>query len=95
MSCPSEIEHALLIILRLGILNARNSGWEGDAQRCALESDHIHNLPDLLSHFSPDSLRYYYEVERPLYAEKSPEGARLFEPYWETLEEFLSHQPAS
>jgi hypothetical protein len=95
MNCPPEIEDAVLTILKLGILHARSSGWEGDASRCALESDHVHNLPDLLSNFSLESLRYYYEVERPLYAERNPEGARLFEPHWETLEGFLNHQPAS
>ena len=96
MNCPAEIEHALLEILRVGILQVRSSGWDGDAQRCVIESDHIHNLPHVLDQFSFEALRYYYDVERRVYVATGPAGAaRSFERHWEVLAEFLHHEPVS
>lgn len=94
MNCPPDVENALLEILRIGLLQVRNSAWEGDPQRCAVEADHLHNLPQLLQQFSLETLRYYYEVERPAYIDQCPDAVHLFEPHWETLAEFLNHQPA-
>jgi hypothetical protein len=95
MNFPPEVEHALLQILRFGILQARLAGWEGDAKLAAFEADHVHNLPQVLDQQSMEGLRYYYDVERPCYLERRSAGRSQFEPHWETLTEFLQHQPAS
>ncbi len=84
MDCPDEIADIILGILRSGILAARNSG---DAGRSALEADHLHNLPELLRHFRPELLRYYWNVERPAYLKAaSRQNTQRFEPLWAQLE---------
>lgn len=95
MNCPPEIAEALVGILQMGILRIRASGWAGDANRCAIEADHIHNLPDILANFSFDRLKYYWEFERPYFLRRSEaEGARVFETWWGKLESCLSREPA-
>jgi hypothetical protein len=58
----------------------------GDPESCAVEADHIHNLSALLQNYSPDLLKYYWEVERPSFVSHS-EGVDLstFEPLWNEL----------
>jgi hypothetical protein len=93
MNCPSEIAEILFTILKLGILRARASGWEGNAARCAIELDHAHNLPDLLNRYSPEALLYYWEVERPEFIRQSnPSDWAVFEPLWAEL---ARHIPGS
>jgi hypothetical protein len=67
MNCPPDVAAILLDLLGRGILHCRVAGWSGDADRCAAIADHVHNLPDLLARYSPDKLRYYWEVERPAF----------------------------
>jgi hypothetical protein len=59
MPKPAEISEILTEMLTTGLLRIRALGWSGEAERCAIESDHIHNVPDLLTHFSPERLGYY------------------------------------
>jgi len=54
MTCPTEIAEILTEILRTGLLRIRALGWSGNAERCAIEADHLHNVPDLLAHYSPE-----------------------------------------
>jgi hypothetical protein len=86
MNCPSAIADILLEIIQLGVLRIRAQGWEGNPGRCAVEADHIHNLPALVQDYSPDRLKYYWEVERPSFVSRSA-GASLtsFEPLWDEL----------
>jgi hypothetical protein len=35
-------------ILRIGLLRIRAFGEEGLADRCAIEADHLHNLPEIV-----------------------------------------------
>jgi len=56
MDCPDQIADIVLQILREGVLAARSAG---NAERSALEADHVHNLPDLLRCFHPELLTYY------------------------------------
>jgi hypothetical protein len=90
MNCPEEIAEIVLEIVRIGLLNLRASGWSGDGLLCAVESDHIHNLPILLERYSPEMLRYYWDVERTSYATQVP-AARLavWEPLWRRLREHV------
>jgi hypothetical protein len=86
MNCPAEVADILLEILGQGVLQARAAGWSGDADRAAVEADHVHNLPGLVAHYSPARLRYYWEAERPSYlARATPERAAPFQPLWERL----------
>jgi hypothetical protein len=59
MPCPTEIAEILVKLLTTGLLRIRVLGWSGDAEGCAIESDHIHNVPDRLVHYSPERFDYY------------------------------------
>src|SRR4051812_39757913 len=86
MSCPPEITAVILKLMETGLLRIRSLGWSGQADRCAIETDHIHNLPDLLTDFSRDRLSYYWRVERTSYMTQTPESQRAgWEPLWQKL----------
>jgi hypothetical protein len=94
MSCPPEVAAIIHEILTAGILRVRALGESGDAARCAIEADHLHNLPGLLTAFSPQSLRYYWEVERPSFIHRSsPADLALFEPLWKKLASNVAAAP--
>jgi hypothetical protein len=60
--------------------------WEGNTEQCAIESDHIHNLPDLIADYSSDKVAYYWNVERPEYIKQVPEDRLAgWEPLWRQL----------
>jgi hypothetical protein len=83
MQCPPEIAEIVCAILRTGLLRIRAFG---DAHRCALEADHLHNLPGLLANYKPELLDYYRRVERVGFIERStPEDVQGFEPLWKGL----------
>ena len=87
-SLPPDVAEIVLEIIQAGLLRIRAAGWEGDAGRCAVEADHIHNLPQLLRDYSPELLRFYWEVERSTFAsQSSSRNANLaeFERLWERL----------
>jgi hypothetical protein len=87
MNCPPEVAEVVLDILQAGLLCIRASGWSGDDRRCAVEADHLHNLPALLSNYSPQLLRFYWDVERTSYLnEIGPESAAVFASQWKRLE---------
>ena len=67
MHCTAEIAEVILRILQNGLLRVRALAWQGQAELCGVESDHIHNLPDLLADYTPEKLHYYWNVERPEY----------------------------
>jgi hypothetical protein len=83
-------------MLTTGLLRIRALGWAGEAERCAIESDHIHNLPDLLAHYSLEKLGYYWNVERSSYITQTP-GSELavWEPLWRQLHEHVDASAVS
>jgi hypothetical protein len=86
MNCPPDLATIILDILAQGILTARAAAWAGDSDRCALETDHIHNLPSLLQNYSPDLLKYYWNTQRRTYlAACSTETVGAWEPLWARL----------
>lgn len=86
MQCPLPVAEIVQEILHTGILRIRAAAWSGDTQRCAIEADHIHNLPALLKDYSDERLRYYWEVERPAFIEQSSGTAVAeLERLWERL----------
>src|SRR4051794_35947663 len=56
MSCPPEIAAVVLELMETGLLRIRSLGWSGQADRCAIEAAHIHNLPGLLTDDSRERL---------------------------------------
>jgi hypothetical protein len=89
MSCPPDIAEVILEILQRGLLRIRESGWSEDSAVCAHEADHLHNLPHLLSNYSPEALSYYWEVEKPVYCTRRDSEPELFAPLWERLHHLL------
>jgi hypothetical protein len=92
MSCPSELSPVLLDIIRIGLLKIRHFGELGMSGRCTVEADHIHNLPELLSDYSPELLVFYWTVERTSYADQSSEDdLRQFSGAWDRVERYIAH----
>jgi len=83
------LRNALLSILRDGVLQIRALGGNGDAERCAVEADHLHNIPELIRTLDPGLLRYYYEAERPAYLSQV-KSSQIFEPHWNQIESYLN-----
>jgi hypothetical protein len=81
MKCPPEIADILLEILGAAILRIRL----GSSERTFCEADHVHNLPSLIRDYSPERLRYYWEVERTTFLDHG--ATSQFEPLWERLRE--------
>jgi hypothetical protein len=87
MSCPPEIAEILLEMLGRGLVKIRVLGWDGQADRCAVEADHLHNLPRLLAEYLPEGLLYYWDVERVSYIRNTPpEHLPVWESFWGQLE---------
>lgn len=90
MKCPPEIAEILLAILQTGLLRIRALAWSDDSRRCAVEADHLHNLPSLLTNYSVDLLQYYWNVERTSFmSQNAEEEAPGFEPHWKRLESYV------
>ena len=90
MNCPPEIDEIICRILQHGILQFRCGAWEGDTDVAAKIADHLHNLPQLLTDFSPEKLKYYWETERPCFLEAVDDS--LTSPYadlWDRLEDYV------
>jgi hypothetical protein len=88
MACPPTIAEAVQSILAQGLLRIRAAAWAGDALRCAWEADHLHNLPALLTQYSPEKLAYYWQVERPEFLRRAAAaglGVQEFEPGWKLM----------
>ena len=88
--CPPQIAKLVGEIIRDGVLRIRAEGWSGHADRCAIEADHIHNLPALLADYRPELLEYYWNVERPAYIDQSSgENIDDFKRIWKRLADFV------
>ena len=93
MMCPPELAEIISAILQNGFLRIRVLGSRGDAQRCAIEADHLHNLPVLLCRYSPDLLRFYWDVERIAFQKQTPpNNTKSFESLWLQLERFMKNE---
>jgi hypothetical protein len=89
-----KIRRILLEIIRIGLLRARACGWDGDADRCALEAVHIHNLPGILLSPKLELLLYYYDTERASFSRKARE-VNQFDEAWKSLETLLNENRPS
>jgi hypothetical protein len=88
-NADDEIRDILLDLLATGLLRIRAFGSAGDAKACALEADHLHNLPRLLQAAKQETLLYYYEVERPSYRNQAASPDMEFELLWDRLGRLL------
>jgi hypothetical protein len=91
MKCPPDVAEVLAEILYWALLRIRGSGFAGDARRCALEADHVHNLPGLIQNYSPDLLLYYWKLERPSFV-RQVEESRVFDEPWIRLEVLVERE---
>jgi len=87
-----EIKEILLNILQIGILNVRVCAWGGQVERCAIEADHIHNLPGLVRYLNIELLLHYYNVSRLTFLRQAA-GTTPFEQDWERLGKILAKIP--
>ena len=91
MTPPADTTNIVSQILQLGFLRIRQVGWQGDARRCAIEADHLHNLPQYLLAPSPALLSYYWDVEKLAFEEASRDaGLEMFRPLWDELQAHVS-----
>ena len=93
MNAPPIVQASLLTILKLGLLNIRREAWRKNSERCAIEADHLHNIPGLLEDFSIDLLKYYVDIEKPQYVRETDD--QVFEEIrnaWTELTHWLSKQ---
>lgn len=90
MKCPDEISNIILDIIYVGILNIRSASIDGDVERCHIESDHIHDLPQILMNYNVQWLEYYWRNHRANFIEDSQgTGLERFEPLWDQLETLI------
>jgi hypothetical protein len=90
MGCPDKLRDIVLEIISDGVLTIRARATDGNAARCVVEADHIHNLPDLIRLYSPDLLRFYWNIERGAFISRStPREIVRFEATWGRLAGFI------
>ena len=83
-----EIPGILAEILAMGLQRIAALGQSGNAKRCAVEADHLSNLPALLAEFDPDVLDHYWNVQRAAFIKRSlRKDAAAFKPMWKALGE--------
>ena len=91
MNTPPIVQASLLTILKLGLLNIRYEAGRKNFERCAIEANHLHNIPGLLEKFSVDLLKYYIEIEIPQYArETNDQVIEEIRGAWAKLADWLS-----
>ena len=93
MNTPPVVQASLLTILKIGLLNIRYYAGGKNLERCAIEANHLHNIPGLLQKFSIDLLKYYIDIERPQYVrETNDQVLEEIRGAWSELADWLSKQ---
>lgn len=64
-------DEAYLRILHFGLLRLRDASAQGYTEYCAVESEHLHNIPSLVGETNEERHKYYFEQERTLYLERA------------------------
>ena len=87
----AEVNSAIARILSTSLVRIRSQGALGDYKSCEVEADHVHNLPNLLVHFSDELLAFYFNVERKQYvAQSGGEYPKSYDADWSVLAERLT-----
>jgi len=88
MTCPRELQAALLEILYWTMLEVRSNSQ--DDRFCFALSDHAHNIPHLIDKYSPALLFFYWECERPCFlaelGRQDREPRQPFQQQWDIIE---------
>ena len=92
MNCPDEIASILLEILGVGLLRIRALGWDQNPDRCALEADHLHNIPSIIKSYSSGALQAYWASARAMLLDHGRKDLADFERLWARL---VPHLPPS
>jgi hypothetical protein len=83
------VRDAICDILYTAAISIRTAANAGDARYCAVEANHVHNLPSLLKAYSAERLRYYLDAEVPRYLDQLAQfpdsNPRAFEKFWDKL----------
>src|SRR5580658_4740437 len=82
MRHEEEVRRVLLGILYTGLLRIRAFGHDAFAERCALEADHLHNIPELIQKPNFKQLLSYYRIGRPIFAKRAT-CVEAFDPLWD------------
>ena len=79
-------------ILHFGLVRLRDSARLGYAEYCAVEADHLHNLPSLMGETNEHRHQCYFDEERSYYlkrVDRSIPGIdftlRRYEELWQLL----------
>jgi hypothetical protein len=90
---PDEVRHALLKILYYTLISIRATK---DTELTFVLSDHAHNIPHLLDHYSPETFQYYWDIERPCFI-RAMERLRYpfasFQEHWTVLKKHYESLP--
>ena len=89
MNDSDGIKAVLLDILRIGLLRIRALAWEGSADGCAVEANHLHNLPQLIKSPSSERLMYYYNIERTEFLRQTNSNTSEFNLSWLRLAKLI------
>ena len=89
-------------ILEVALVRIRDLALSGAFEQCAVEADHVHNLPSLVGEANEQRHVYYLQGERSLYLERldrSSTNAKYvlvrYAPLWTQLESIGSSKPLS
>ena len=63
-------DQAYLDILGFGLLRIREAAGQGLIAYCAIESEHLHNIPSLVGESNELRHKYYFEQERDYYLQR-------------------------
>lgn len=72
----TERDRVYTQILHFGLLRLRDAACGGHVQYCAVEAEHLHNIPSLIGETNELRHQFYYEKERSYYLEKSTVRSR-------------------
>lgn len=90
MITTSEVKDALTEIVYYGILLIRSEARAGNVTRCAIEADHLHNLPNLINNYSDERLFCYYPNEVTSYlATTKGVNVNCYRPAWAIIDQYL------
>ena len=85
-------------ILHIGLNELRDAAVNGRIQYCAVEAEHLHNIPSLIG--EPNELRhdYYFDAERAYYLERVERSEEIefmlgrYAELWQQLEELRTRK---
>jgi hypothetical protein len=91
-----ERDQIYVQILHFGLLRLRDAACGGHVQYCAIEAEHLHNIPSLIDESNELRHQSYFEKERSYYLERVDRSIpgvdftlRRYEELWQQLAELI------